>query len=411
MEIPYRRIREDYLSGFLVGLIILAISTLLEWINMGRGIFLPSWPLNALIGVSFAFILVFLHIFYSDYDSVKWLARVPASISSVVLFTFLTLILGLSIQNDPHASKILKITGLSHVRTSFAFLFSGMYLLTTLGLVILRRFKKITFRNIGFLLNHLGLWIIIFAGSLGAGDVIRLNIFVNENESSSIGYTDNRQAVNLPFRVKLLDFSIEEFNTKLVFVNNSDMSFAGEFENNLIMLQEGLEFEIAEWEFKVLEYLNSAIMDSAGVYIPSSDTLAYPVARIFALNRQTDQELKGYISCGNKIIPPKFLKLDNQHTLAMSFPEPKEYSSLLELIDSKARVDTLKLIVNKPIKIDGYDLYQLSYDEKMGKWSKLSVINAIKDPWLPVIYIGIFMLIAGSLYLFTIGKTPNEDLK
>ncbi len=67
--------------------------------------------------------------------------------------------------------------------------------------------------------------------------------------------------------------------------------------------------------------------------------------------------------------------------------------------------------MNKPVKVSGWNLYQLSYDERMGQWSELSIIEAIRDPWLPVIYIGIFMVIAGSIYLFTIGKTPKETEK
>jgi len=405
------KFRKDYLSGLFVSIIILGIGILFEWINKGRGVFLPAWPLNAFIGLSFALILVMLHFFYSDYDPVKWLSRVPASISAIIFFTFLTLILGLTIQNNPDAPLWLKITGLDQVRTSYAFLFSGLYLLTTLGLVILRRFNKINYRNIGFLLNHLGLWIIILAGSLGAGDVKRINIYLNENESSFIGYNNNREAFKTPFTLKLLDFDIKEFNTKLGIVNNADMSYPTDIENNLVMLDQGAEFLIGDWEIEVLEYMNSAILDSDGKYKYSEDTIAYPVALLNLKNIKSQKQFEAYISCGNKIIPPKFLRLDDVHTMVMTLPEPKEYSSLIEVISSKGRVDTLKLSVNNPISIDGWKLYQSSFDEKMGKYSSLSIISAIKDPWLVIIYIGVFMLIAGSIYLFSIGKTPKEELK
>ena len=54
-------------------------------------------------------------------------------------------------------------------------------------------------------------------------------------------------------------------------------------------------------------------------------------------------------------------------------------------------------------------IYQQSYDETMGKWSKLSVINAVRDPWLPVVYFGIFLLIAGAVYLFWIGREIKDS--
>jgi hypothetical protein len=105
---------------------------------------------------------------------------------------------------------------------------------------------------------------------------------------------------------------------------------------------------------------------------------------------------------------PIFLKLNERFTLAMAQPEPREYSSELRLTASDGEQRREKLVVNKPVKIDGWNLYQVSYDERMGRWSKISVIEAIRDPWLPVIYTGIYMVIAGALYLFSIGKSPKK---
>ena len=88
--------------------------------------------MNLFVVLSFAFILVFTHIYYRDVDVVKWLSRVPASVSAIVLFTLLTLIMGLTKQNNPDASAFMKMSGLDHVRSSYIFLLSGLYLLTTL---------------------------------------------------------------------------------------------------------------------------------------------------------------------------------------------------------------------------------------------------------------------------------------
>jgi hypothetical protein len=57
----------------------------------------------------------------------------------------------------------------------------------------------------------------------------------------------------------------------------------------------------------------------------------------------------------------------------------------------------------------GYSLYQLSYDENYGKWSAISVIEAVKDPWLPAVYLGIFMMLAGSVYLFWKGNEIRKE--
>lgn len=404
-----RSSRKEYRRGFTVSLLIFIAGSILEVVSGGRGVALPSWPMNAFIGISFAFILVFLHFFYSDLKEVKWLSRVPASVSSIVLFTLLTLILGLTRQNNPDSPEILKYIGLSHVRSSYTFLLSGLYLLTTLGLVILRRANKLSYKNIGFLMNHLGLWIIVIAGSLGAGDLKRINIYVNEGESVWYGYTNNRQPYELPFTVKLIDFDIDFFSPKLAYIESESFKIPENIGNNMVLLEDGLETEIANWKINVEEFYPSARKDSLGDYYFSNDTSAIPVAKVRAVSTQNGKEVEGYITSGGIMSRPLFLSLNERYSLGMARPEPREYSSLLEITDPEGNIDTTQLIVNEPVKIAGWNLYQLSYDERLGKWSRLSIIEAIRDPWLSIIYIGIFMVIAGAIYLFTIGKKPEEE--
>jgi cytochrome c biogenesis protein ResB len=65
--------------------------------------------------------------------------------------------------------------------------------------------------------------------------------------------------------------------------------------------------------------------------------------------------------------------------------------------------------VNKPYKARGWNFYQLGYEEKMGPASQLSIIEAVYDPWLPLVYTGIFLMIAGALYLFWLGRGVKSN--
>lgn len=401
--------RKEYRRGFAIALGIFILGSLLEWVTGGRGMSLPSWPVNVFLALTFAFLIAFIHFAYRGMPTVRWLSRVPASISAISLFTLLTLILGLSKQNEPDAPAILKMTGLDHIRHSYTFLLSGLYLLVTLGLVIMRRLKNFTYRNIGFLLNHLGLWIIVMAGSLGAGDLIRLHIYANENEPVWYGFNMNRQPRDLPFTIKLLDFDIEYYPPKIAYIESASMSLPEGIDNNMTLIEDSLLVQIANWDIFVEEFYPAALPDSNGVYQHSNDSFAIPVVKVRAVNTIQKNVVSGYITCGGFRLPHRFLPLNERYSLAMSLPEASEYSSLLEIMKADGETDTTRLIVNEPVKVDGWNLYQQSYDERMGKWSRLSVIEAIKDPWLPMIYLGIFMVIAGALYLFTIGKTPKEE--
>jgi cytochrome c biogenesis factor len=58
------------------------------------------------------------------------------------------------------------------------------------------------------------------------------------------------------------------------------------------------------------------------------------------------------------------------------------------------------------LKVNGWKIYQISYDERMGKWSHTSVFELIKDPWIGWVYAGITMMILGAIGLFVLGKSP-----
>lgn len=65
--------------------------------------------------------------------------------------------------------------------------------------------------------------------------------------------------------------------------------------------------------------------------------------------------------------------------------------------------------VNKPFKVNGWKIYQLSYNEQMGKWSNVSVFELVRDPWLSVVYVGIYLLIIGAIGMFLTASKKKEN--
>ena len=55
--------------------------------------------------------------------------------------------------------------------------------------------------------------------------------------------------------------------------------------------------------------------------------------------------------------------------------------------------------VNRPMKADGWKIYQYGYDVTRGPESAYSEFLLVRDPWLPWVYAGIFMMLAGALCL------------
>lgn len=64
------------------------------------------------------------------------------------------------------------------------------------------------------------------------------------------------------------------------------------------------------------------------------------------------------------------------------------------------------ILVNKPLAVRGWKIYQYSYDEAKGSESDISIFELVSDPWLPYVYCGIFMMLLGALTMFF--KSPSS---
>ena len=397
-----------YFESFTIGLAILLAGTGIEVLFQGMDVGVVGAPYNIYIASVFALWLIFLHIFYRDSPVIKWLSGVPAAISAISLFAVLVLLLGMIPQSKLHSSHILVITGLSHLKTSFPFLFIQVYFLTILGMVTLRRILPLKFRNIGFFLNHFGLWLVLLAGCLGSGDLQHLTISLLKNEQgSNIGVAPDGKMFKLPFILKLIDFNIDEYDPKIVFVDAHTGDVIAGKEKSFPFAEKGLKTKFNEWNIEVVDYLPRAIVFDS-LFQRSNERGNYPAAHIKAINSVTHDTVKGWISTGSYLQDPSFLSLKGKVVMALTTPEARKYSSKIEATVGDKIKDTITLEVNKPFHINGWTIYQVSYDQSKGKWSSLSVLDAVSDPWLKVIYTGIFMLLAGALYMFWMGRGKTK---
>ena len=57
--------------------------------------------------------------------------------------------------------------------------------------------------------------------------------------------------------------------------------------------------------------------------------------------------------------------------------------------------------------MDGKSI-NLVINEQMGKWSNLSIFELVTDPWMPVVYVGIFMLLFGAVGMFLTASRKKE---
>ena len=78
---------------------------------------------------------------------------------------------------------------------------------------------------------------------------------------------------------------------------------------------------------------------------------------------------------------------------------PKRFASEIQILTkTKKNIETV-IDVNKPYEVDGWKIYQYGYDTQRGAQSQISILELVSDPWLPLVYTGIFMMLAGTVLL------------
>ena len=175
---------------------------------------------------------------------------------------------------------------------------------------------------------------------------------------------------------------------------------------NIITIDSSIKFKILKYKIEILNYIESAVKAGDKYYF-NNEPGACPAAHV-NVTFEDGHQIQAWLSCGSYNRQFESLKLDSQNSLVMLFPEPKLFVSEIQLFNKKGDITNAKLEVNKPFDYDQFKIYQLSYDSNLGKWSDTSVIELIYDPWLPYVYIGIFLMIIGAIYMLFTGAVKKK---
>ena len=78
---------------------------------------------------------------------------------------------------------------------------------------------------------------------------------------------------------------------------------------------------------------------------------------------------------------------------------PKRFASEIQILTKTGKNIETTVDVNKPYEVDGWKIYQYGYDTQMGAQSQISILELVSDPWLPLVYDGIYMMLAGAVLM------------
>ncbi len=380
---------------------------------------LLQWPANCILG-GVILLLLLLFSFNLKSSFYQWLSGAPVAVTLISTLVILGIIMGLTPQTptSPTASEnetLFSRVGFSQMTSSWPFVLVYILTLLSLGAVIVKRMIPFRLKDYAFYLNHVGLWLLLFAAGLGAADIKRYVMHVREGEMEWRVYNDKGDVLDLPIAIELNDFYMEEYPPQLTIISRETGASQPEHKPEYFQIDEKpSEGTIAGWAVFVKEYIHEAVRNSDSTYREVHMPGASPAVRVEIRNSKTGFWKEGWVCAGNIAQLYMVVNLDEHYCLAMTRPEPKRFVSDINIYSENGKQAHALLEVNKPYKMGHWMLYQYGYDNDAGTMSTYSSFELVYDPWVIPVYIGIILLAGGAVCMLWGGnkrKEANDDME
>jgi len=394
----------------LIGVGLIATGLMLQFSVGAIDWSLISFPANIVMLCLFIALLITMNALKSKVYLFRALSEVRTAVVSISFVAALTLIMGLIKQDGQQISLGEHFSiGLNNMLHAWWFVLPFIWMTICLGMTALRRTFPFRTKNIPFMLNHWGLFIALTCATLGNADIQQLTMQTFPGKAEWRATDDNGMMHELPLAIELQQFSIEQYPARIMIIDNQFGKAQPEKKPQLLTTEEKRGI-ILDWQIELRKYYEYAApveMNDSVKYVRWGSSGATDAALVTATNIKTHMTKSGWISCGSYLFPFNTLKLSNGYSLVMAEREPKKFSSAVKVYTRDERVIKDTIEVNKPLNVMGWKVYQLDYEKEKGRWSEASIFKLVKDPWLPSVYVGIFMMLAGAVCLF-IRKNDNR---
>lgn len=379
----------------------------MELLSSGGGIDLPVWPFNLIVLILFGALILAVGLMFRERPLVAWLGGIPLGLSLIIGLALLSLVGGVLPQDKLPPDSPVAMLRLNGMFSSWSFALVTLFFLFNLGLSLVWKSVPFKVANLQFMLFHGGFWIALSCGLLGATQLERLVVPLYEGKASDVAYhRESEKAIHLPFSIYLKDFHIEQYAPKFALYDPANDRLVEPKSKLVPEIGKGVK---VEWTniglVTVLDYLPSALPGANGVPVAVDGKKGVAFARVRI--DENGKVSERWISSGGPQLKPLFVPMGS-YFIVMADGAPKAFRSEVMLTGpgGEKRMETLE--VNKPVDMQGWKLYQAGYDESAGRWSTLSLVEAVRDPWLPAVYVGFFMIMAGNVLFFWKGVKKME---
>ena len=407
-------------EGFVIGGGLVVIGLLLQ-LSVGPVVWRHfAFPVNIFVLAGFLLLVAIAYALRGKIHVFRFLGTQWAAVPALVYAVVLTIIMGLTKQLTDTTGvmayhSVVDVIGISRMLSFWPFVLVYGWMAFILGLATLHRllnlrqgWKRLLKRDIPFVFNHLGLLIALLTATLGNADMQRLQMTIAADQPEWRAIDNEGRYHELPIAIQLKKFQIDEYMPKLLLVNHQTGKALGGGKPEMAQVEATSEgansfkpISLGGWLIKVEQFMDKAqpVMTGDSTYYETWEQ----VGATSALLVKADQhviEHRGWLTCGSYMFPFQMLALNDSISLVMADREPQRFISRVEIFTkSKKHVET-DILVNKPYTIEGWKIYQLNYDSHLGRWSDISILELVRDPWLPFVYAGIIMLLIGAVFMF-----------
>ncbi len=252
-------------AAFAIGL--MAVGLALQLAGGPLDVHLLRSPVSWGLGVGLIGLSIFLGFLRGRLAA--WLGGLPLAVNLIAALLFLSLIMGLTPQlaaPNPEPAWPDHL-GFTRMTSSWPFILIYLALIISLGAATVRRIRRRP--SLGFVLNHLGLWLLLTAAGLGAADRQRYTVWVEEGGLEWRGRLANGLVVELPLAISLADFDLEVYPPKVTIIDRQTGKPQPEGRAEWFQLDpEHPRGVLGQWNLTLDQYIHLAIRGREGIPPP-----------------------------------------------------------------------------------------------------------------------------------------------
>lgn len=395
--------KSGYKRAFLQSLLLLVAGVVLQILFGEVPSHLLAAPWGVVAAVCYLYLLIVAYSFSNKVSLFRFLYSPQNSIATLCSMMTLCIIFGLTPQ-DASTEGLSGLLGFRNMTSSYPFNLTLLHFVTCMGLRAIDDVRHWRSRRKLTLLLHLSVCVALGAAMFSSGSKLRVKVVAPLNHTVHVGYSAYNEAHQLPFTLCLEEFSMETYSPKLALYDLAECSVS----ENQLQFGEADAAEIEGYKFTVERYLDSALPNAQGTYLTSAEQGAAP-AVLLSVKTPAGDVVEGWVTSGgaqNMALP---LQLDMRYAVVMLPPQPKRYLSRVEIVNEAGESSSVDIEVNHPARVGDWYIYQSGYDVDMGKWSKYSIFECVRDGWYPIIHYSMWaILLAGALMFLQMGRGGRQ---